>query len=143
MIRREVRERMPGLDLVPTEPTVSGTWKESPAVARNSSQTTKSSRSVRQRESETMEAITVAPAKYAKGMMAVTPHDQIQGMKGRSSRLAEYLKGRWSNREHAYIMSVNKVVRLRMLLDEGWDATPILNQLYKDNDLTTLFKKPE
>ena len=80
-----------------------------------------------------MEAFTVAPAKYAKGMLAVFPQDKIQGLKGRSARLAEHLNGRWSNREHAYIMSPTKVVKLRKLIDEGWDASPMLGQLYKEN----------
>jgi hypothetical protein len=37
--------------------------------------------------------------------------------------LAEALKGRWSNREGAYILAASKEAKFRRLYDEGWDAT--------------------
>ena len=70
-----------------------------------------------------MEPFTVEPARWAKGMMAVTPHDDIQGFKGRVAYLIDHLKGRWSNRERVYIMSPSKVAKLRKLYAEGYSAT--------------------
>lgn len=63
----------------------------------------------------------VSNARYADGMKAVRPAS-IDGYKGRGSRLAEALNGRWSNREHAYIMSPTKAKKLVSLFHSGHDA---------------------
>lgn len=65
--------------------------------------------------------IVTAPARYAKNMLAVRC-PSTNGFKTRAARLAEHLKGRWSNREKAYIMSPTKAQKLRSLFDEGRDA---------------------
>lgn len=78
----------------------------------------------------TQEPFTVTRARYAKGMMAVQVHDNRDGFKGRTARLCDALKGRWSNREGAYIMSPNKVKKLQSLYAKGWDATIIARRLY-------------
>lgn len=65
---------------------------------------------------------TVSTARYAKGMMAVRCPSS-DGLKSRAACLAVALKGRFSNREHAYIMSPRKAERLAALYADGWDAT--------------------
>lgn len=78
------------------------------------------------------EGFTVEPARYAQGMMAVRPQDNVQGFKGRSARLIEHLKCRWSNRERAYIVSPSKVKKLKELYDTGRDASTISGKLYEN-----------
>lgn len=71
----------------------------------------------------------VAKARYAKGCMAVScPSDD--GYKTRAARLAEYLRGRYSGRERAYIMSPRKAERLAELYAQGRDACYVTGQLY-------------
>jgi hypothetical protein len=69
---------------------------------------------------------TISPARYAgrwngKPQMAIrcTPTD---GYKTRAMYLAEALKGRWSGRERAYIVSPTKAAKFERLYAEGWDA---------------------
>ena len=73
---------------------------------------------------------TIWPAKYAKGKMAVSCPSQ-DGYKTRAARLAEHLNGRYSNREHAYIMSPAKAIKLQDLFDQGRDASAITGKLYE------------
>ena len=72
----------------------------------------------------------VHKARYAKGMVAVCPLDSRRGLKGRVSRLAEHLRGRWSNREGAYIMSEAKARKLQVLYGDGRDASWVTKELY-------------
>jgi hypothetical protein len=65
---------------------------------------------------------TISRARYAKGSIALRAPSG-DGFKTRAAYLAEALKGRWSNREHAYIMAASKEAKFRRLYDEGWDAT--------------------
>jgi hypothetical protein len=74
-------------------------------------------------------AFTVARARYAKGMMAVSCPSN-DGWKTRAARLAEHLKGRWTGREKAYILSPRKAQRLQELFDAGRDASAITGELY-------------
>lgn len=67
-------------------------------------------------------AYALTPARYAKKSMALRVHDSVQGMKGRASRLADALNGRWSNREHAYILSETKAAKFVALYESGRDA---------------------
>jgi hypothetical protein len=79
---------------------------------------------------------TVEEARYAQGMMAVRPTDNIGDFKGRAARLLEHLRGRWSNREHAYIISPSKVMKLEKLYAAGRDASAITGELYEQDALT-------
>ena len=72
--------------------------------------------------------ILTGKARYAKGQVAVRCPSP-NGFKSRAARLAEALKGRWSNRESAYIMAPTKEARLRKLFAEGWDASVITGEL--------------
>lgn len=64
----------------------------------------------------------VAPARYAKGQMAVKCRSNGTGMKTRAMRLCCALKGRYTNRSNAYIMSPTKARRFVELHSAGWDA---------------------
>ena len=64
----------------------------------------------------------VTTARYAKKMMAVHCPPDGSGFKTRAMRLAETLRGRYSRREDAYIMSVKKAARLMQLYADGWDG---------------------
>lgn len=74
------------------------------------------------------ESISTSRARYAKKCVAVRCPSS-NGCKTRAARLAEALKGRWSNRERAYIMSEPKERRLRELYAEGWDASIMTGEL--------------
>ena len=65
---------------------------------------------------------TVCPARYAKGQMAVHCQSNGMGTKTRAMRLCCAFKARWTNREHAYILSPTKTAKLQSLYDAGWDA---------------------
>jgi hypothetical protein len=66
---------------------------------------------------------TIAPAKYAKRMMAIRCTPDGTGFKTRAARLAEVLaRGRWSNREGAYILSSAAAARFEKLYSEGYDG---------------------
>lgn len=54
-------------------------------------------------------------------------------MKTRAMRLCCALHGRWTNREKAYILSLNKAQRLKKLFSEGWDAS-IFGELITPGD---------
>lgn len=63
----------------------------------------------------------IGAARYAKGMMtARCPSSDC--FKSRAGRLAEALRGRFSKREHAYIMSTSKARKLAELYAAGADA---------------------
>lgn len=67
------------------------------------------------------ETFTITKARYAKDSIAV--RCRSQGMfKTREMRLCDGLRGRWSNREKAYILPASKEARLRQLIADGWDA---------------------
>lgn len=72
---------------------------------------------------------TLRPARYAKGKQALsTP--STDGWKTRAGRLAERLaNGRYSGREHAYILSSSAAVRFERLFALGWDAGIISGEL--------------
>lgn len=73
-------------------------------------------------------APTISSARYARNMMAVhCPSND--GFKSRAACLAEALRGRYSGREGAYIMSPTKAERLRNLYAAGWDANCISKKL--------------
>lgn len=72
--------------------------------------------------------VEVSPAKYAKNSVAVQTKS-VQGFKSRAARLTEALKGRYSGRERAYIMSKAKAAKLQKMLDEGWDANSVSKEL--------------
>lgn len=76
-----------------------------------------------------MSDYTISPARYAKNMMAVrTP--STDGWKTRAARLAENLaRGRYTNREGAYLMSRTAAEKFKRLYAEGWDASVISNKL--------------
>lgn len=66
----------------------------------------------------------ITSARYAKGMMLAKCPSQ-NGWKSRAARLAEYLRGRYTNRERGYILSPRKAQRLAELYAAGYDATYI------------------
>jgi hypothetical protein len=67
---------------------------------------------------------------YAKGMVAVhTPSDN--GYKTRAARVVEVLGGRWVRRANGYVLSHKKVVKLRTLLSDGYDANLFRNEFIK------------
>jgi hypothetical protein len=70
----------------------------------------------------------MSPARYAKGMLAVRC-PSTTGYKTRAARLANALATRYTNREHAYILSPNKADRFERLYAEGWDACVITGEL--------------
>ena len=76
----------------------------------------------------------IGPARYAgrwngKPQVAIrTPSSD--GYRTRASRLMAYgLKGRYSNREKAYIVSPSKAEKFKKLYSEGWDANIITGKL--------------
>jgi len=71
----------------------------------------------------------IRPARYAKGQMAARCPSS-DGYKTRAGRLAEHLRGRYSNREGAYILSPSKARRLLELFEAGRDASAITGELY-------------
>lgn len=70
----------------------------------------------------------IKPAKYAgrwngKPQMAVHCVGDGTGMKDRAQRLiGDGLKGRYSGRERAYIVSPSKAATFERLFADGWDA---------------------
>lgn len=70
-----------------------------------------------------------SPARYAKGMMKITTPSR-DGYKTRAARLAEAVaRGRWTNREGAYVLSPAAAARFVKLYAEGYDASPITGEL--------------
>ena len=81
-----------------------------------------------------MNDYTVAPARYAKRMMAVACPSS-NGFKTRAARLAGALsRDRYSNRENAYIMSQRAAERFQVLYAAGWDACVITLDLLPPED---------
>jgi hypothetical protein len=78
----------------------------------------------------------IAPARYSKGNMAVsTPSPD--GFKTRAARLiGDHLRGRWTNREHAYIVSPAKVRKFLALYESGADASSVTGALYRSEHAT-------
>jgi len=71
----------------------------------------------------------ITPARYAKGCVSVRCPSDGSGFKTRAMRLAEHVKGRWSNREKAYVMSDAKGRRLVDLFNAGRDASSVTAEL--------------
>jgi DNA topoisomerase IB len=78
--------------------------------------------------SDVASPFTVSKARYAKNSVAVRAKSEGD-YKSRAQRLAEAVGGRWSNREHAYIMSESKARRLQKLHDDDYDANPYSGKL--------------
>jgi len=73
----------------------------------------------------------IAPARYAKGKMAIHCASDGSGWKTRAMSLAERLaNGRYSGRENAYIVSPTAAMRFERLYAEGWSASNFSNKLY-------------
>jgi len=77
---------------------------------------------------------TVHKARYAKGMMAVRC-ESVDGYKTRAMRLCEALRGRWTHREGAYIMSSRKAERLADLFAKGWTGSYMSAELVPPGEL--------
>lgn len=71
-----------------------------------------------------MPEYTVTPARYAKNMMAVHCPSDGSGWKTRAHYLCCALRGRYSGRENAYILSPTKARRFEHLYRQGWNASP-------------------
>ena len=78
-----------------------------------------------------LEPFTIGPARYARGQKAVQVFDSRYGFKGRAARLCDALRGRYTHRERAYIMSPAKADKLRQLYAAGWDANVISLLFYR------------
>lgn len=59
----------------------------------------------------------ITKARYAKNSIAVRCPSQ-DGFKTRAAYMVESLRGRWSNREKAYVLSASKEARVRELIGE-------------------------
>jgi hypothetical protein len=72
----------------------------------------------------------IYPARYSKGNVAIqTPSGD--GYKTRAARLiGDHLRGRWSGRERAYIVSQAKARKFEALFAAGKDASCITGELY-------------
>lgn len=70
----------------------------------------------------------VRSARYARGKAAVFCHSESEFMT-RAMRLCVHLKGQYSKREHAYIMSWAKVQKLMTLWRDGKDACAVTGEL--------------
>lgn len=90
-----------------------------------------------------MSDIEIKPARYAKRQMAVHCAENGSGFKTRAMRLCDYLNGRWSNRERAYIMSATKADRLKRLHAAGFDATFIDSRLISPDEIYPGVKRSE
>lgn len=78
------------------------------------------------------EEFTIYPARYAKGKVAVTCKSDGTGYKTRAMRLiGDALRGAYSHREHAYIVSPSKAERFYQLYAAGWDASAITGVLFR------------
>jgi len=74
---------------------------------------------------------TIKLARYSKGNMAVVCESNGTGYKTRCMRLAEvFSNGRYTGREHAYIMSVKAAERFEQAVKDGWDATSVTGELH-------------
>jgi len=71
---------------------------------------------------------TIWAARYAKRQVLIKC-PSVDGFKTRAARLAEALKGRYTNRERGYIMSEAKAEKLMRLYLDGWDATIMTGEL--------------
>lgn len=90
-----------------------------------------------------MSEIAIKPARYAKRQMAVSCAGNGSGFKTHAMRLCDYLNGRWSNRERAYIMSTTKADKLKRLHAAGFDATMMSNRLISPDEIYPGIKRSE
>jgi len=65
---------------------------------------------------------TFAPARYAKGKIAVRCPPNGTGWKTRAARIASAVSARYSNREKAYIMSPSAAAKVKALYEAERDA---------------------
>lgn len=77
---------------------------------------------------------TISPARYAGRRNGKQFHavrcPSTDGFKTRAARLAEYCaRGRFTNRESAYIMGPRQLARFIELYNNGADASPITGEL--------------
>lgn len=77
---------------------------------------------------------TIAPARYAKRMVAIRCPSS-DGFKTRAARLASALsRDRYSGRESAYILSARAAERFQALYAAGWDASVMTGELRAPSD---------
>lgn len=82
-----------------------------------------------------IKAYTIRPARYAKGQMAVHTVSDGSGFKTRADCLiGDHLKGRYSGRERAYIVSPSKARKFEKLYAEGYDANCVSGDLIKPKE---------
>lgn len=87
-----------------------------------------------------MTEYTTSPARYA-GRWNGKPQVAVRcpspdGYKTRAARLiGDGLKGRYSRREHAYIVSPAKAAKFERLYAEGWDASSFTGALVPPKEL--------
>jgi len=73
----------------------------------------------------------ITKARYARDKMAIRCESDGSGLKTRAMRIAAGLPGaRYSNREHAYIVSKRQADRFEALMADGYDATFIHGEVY-------------
>lgn len=63
-----------------------------------------------------------APARYAKGKIAVRCPPNGSGWKTRAARIASAVSSRYSGRESAYIMSPGAAAKVKAMYEAGSDA---------------------
>lgn len=68
-------------------------------------------------------------SRYAKGLEAVRPRKDASGFMTRETRLCEHFARRYSNRERAYLMTVQALDRMLKAYQRGADASPITGEL--------------
>jgi hypothetical protein len=76
-----------------------------------------------------LEAFGVRKARYAKGLLAVSPRKDGSGYKTREARLAEHFSRRYTGRENAYLLSVGAYRKLIAAYAAGRDASPITGEM--------------
>jgi hypothetical protein len=80
----------------------------------------------------------IAPARYARGQVLITCTPDGSGWKTRAMRLAgDGLRGRFSGREHGYIVSPSKAAKFERLYALGWDASAVTGELQPPENVTT------
>lgn len=62
------------------------------------------------------------PARYARGKFAFRSSDD-SGFKTTAAQIAEACGARYTNREHAYIVSATQLRNIRRFLAAGWSTT--------------------
>lgn len=73
---------------------------------------------------------TITPARYSKGNMLVVCESDGTHFKTRYDRLAEAFSGRYTHREHGYIMSPKAAQRFEQAVKDGWNAYSVSGLLH-------------